>query len=324
MLKLDELLGSLKIYEVELDAKDKPKRDKTIALKARQKNHKTQRRRKSSKALKIEESKNDDSIQSEQESSDEDDELSFISRKIRRMWIKKSRANQTFKKNVKDEAKPEKSFVICCECNQPGHYKSECPTLKKKPKKSREGKKSMMAMTLSRKLQNEKGMSIASIRSNHGGEFENEKFRLFCEENGIFHNFSASRTPQQNGVVERKNRTIQEMARTMLCEMNLPKYFWAEAVNIACYIHNRILLRPMLKKTPYELWNGRRPNISYFHPFRCKCSILNTKELLDKFDSKTYPGIFLGYSSSSKAFRVYNLISKTVEETIHVKFDDSS
>ncbi|KAJ8763737.1 hypothetical protein K2173_003519 [Erythroxylum novogranatense] len=114
------------------------------------------------------------------------------------------------------------------------------------------------------------------------------------------------------------------MARTMLCDMNLPNYFWAEAVNTTCYIQNRILLRPILKKTLYELWNERRPNIPYFHPFGCKCSILNTKELLDKFDSKTYPGIVLGYLLSSKAFRVYNLISKTVEETIHVKFDDSS
>lgn len=164
-------------------------------------------------------------------------------------------------------------------------------------------------------------MYISNIRSDHGGEFENDKFKSFCEKNGIHHHFSAPRTPQQNGVVERKNRTIQEMATTMLCESNLPKYFWAEAVNTACYIQNRILLHPILNKTPYELWKGRKSNISYFHPFGCKCTILNTNDSLDKFESKVFLGFLLGYSTSSKAYRVYNSSSKTVEESIHVRFN---
>ena len=75
-----------------------------------------------------------------------------------------------------------------------------------------------------------------------------------CVEHGYDHNFFASRTPQQNGVVERKNRTLKEMARTMLCENNLPKYFWEEAVNTSCYVINRVSIRPMLSKTPYELY----------------------------------------------------------------------
>ena len=109
-----------------------------------------------------------------------------------------------------------------------------------------------------KKVSNQKGFSIIAIRSDHGTEFENQFFENFCTEHGIDHNFSAPRTPQQNGVVERKNRTLEEMARTMLCEGNLPKYFWAEAVNTACYILNRVLIRPILKKTPYELWNERK------------------------------------------------------------------
>ena len=100
----------------------------------------------------------------------------------------------------------------------------------------------------------------------------------FCAKNGLEHTFLAPRTPQQNGVAERKNRTLIEMVRTMLCENNLPKYFWAKAVNIACYISNRVFIGLILKKTPYELWKGKRPNISYFHPFGTKCYILNNEK----------------------------------------------
>ncbi|KAH9802698.1 hypothetical protein KPL71_001497 [Citrus sinensis] len=132
------------------------------------------------------------------------------------------------------------------------------------------------------------------------------------------------RTPQQNGVVERKNRSIQEMARTMLNENSLPKYFWAEAVNTACYVLNRVLIRPNLNKTPYELWKDRKPNIGYFKVFGCKCFVLNTKDNLGKFDPKSDVGIFLGYSNSSKAYRVYNKRTLVVEESMHVTFDESN
>ena len=126
-------------------------------------------------------------------------------------------------------------------------------------------------------VQNEKESMISSIRSDHGGEFQNHDFQEFCELNGYNHNFSTPRNPQQNGVVERKNRNLQEMARTMLNEHSLPKYFWAEAVSTACYILNRVLVRPLLTKTPYELWNNKKPNVSYFKVFGCKCFILNKK-----------------------------------------------
>ena len=121
-----------------------------------------------------------------------------------------------------------------------------------------------------------KRVCITSIRSDHGEEFENDKFQLFCEENGILHNFSTLSTPQQNGVVEKKNRSLQEMARTMLNDNLAPKHFWVETVNTACHLQNRICIRPILKKNPYELWKGKKPNISYFHPFGCKYFILNT------------------------------------------------
>jgi len=134
--------------------------------------------------------------------------------------------------------------------------------------------------------------------------------------------FSSPRIPQQNGVVERKNRTLQEMARTMIHEKNLAKEFWVEVVNTTCYFQNRIYIRPILEKTSYKLFKGRRPNISYFHKFGCKCYILNNKVYLKKFDAKAQRGIFLGYSERSKAYKVYNLETQCVEESMHIKFDD--
>ncbi|KAK2395618.1 hypothetical protein QL285_057339 [Trifolium repens] len=112
------------------------------------------------------------------------------------------------------------------------------------------------------------------------------------------------------------------MARTMMHETKLAKYFWAEAVNTACYIQNRIYIRPMLNKTTYELFKGRKPNISYFHQFRCTCYILNNKVYKKKFDAKACKGIFIGYSERSKAYRVNNSETNTVEESIHVRFND--
>ncbi|KAK2450481.1 putative mitochondrial protein [Trifolium repens] len=112
------------------------------------------------------------------------------------------------------------------------------------------------------------------------------------------------------------------MARTMMHETKLAKHFWAEAVNTACYIQNRIYIRPILNKTTYELFKGRTPNISYFHQFGCTCYILNNKAYKRKFDAKACKGIFIGYFERSKAYRVYNSETNTVEESIHVRFDD--
>ena len=179
-------------------------------------------------------------------------------------------------------------------------------------------------ITFSKISQNDLDSKISHIRSDHGTEFQNLGFEMFCNENGISHNFSCPRTPQQNGVVERKNRTLEEMARTMLCENNLPKYFWAEATNTACYIINRVMIRPILNKTPYEILKSKKPIISYFHPFGCKCFVLNNgKDNLGKFDAKSDEAIFIGYSLTSKAYRVFNKRTLVVEESIHVIFDDN-
>ncbi|KAL8095322.1 hypothetical protein AgCh_036693 [Apium graveolens] len=164
---------------------------------------------------------------------------------------------------------------------------------------------------------------LKTIRSDHGGEFEKD-FITFCKSRGITHEFSAPRTPQQNGVVERKNRTLQETTRTLLHESKLPRKFWAEAVHTSCYVLNRVLIRPILLKTPYELLKKRTPNISYFRVFGSKCFILDTQNNRGKFDAKSTEGIFLGYSTTSKAYRVYNSVKNKVEESINITFHESS
>ena len=160
-------------------------------------------------------------------------------------------------------------------------------------------------------------------RSDHGREFENVDFESFCDEYGIEYNFLAPKTPQKNEVVERKNRNLQEMSRTMFHETIFQLIFWAKAVNTSCYILNRVLIMAFLNKTPYELWINKKPNISYFKVFGIKCFILNTKDNLGKFDAKSNVGIFLSYYSSSKAYRVFNKNTMVVEEFIHVVFDGS-
>ena len=152
-----------------------------------------------------------------------------------------------------------------------------------------------------KRVQNEKGYMISKIKSDHGGKFENNKFENLCNTYVDEYNFFTFRTPQQNGVVKRKNRTLQNMVRTILNKYKLSKYFSAEMVNTAYYILNRVLVWPILKKTLFELWFDRKPKIGYFKMFGCKYFILNTKSNLDKFDTKLDEGLFLGSSTTSKA-----------------------
>ncbi|KAL8121885.1 hypothetical protein AgCh_018575 [Apium graveolens] len=158
--------------------------------------------------------------------------------------------------------------------------------------------------------------------SDNGTEFRNSTMRLFYEENGIMHEFSAPRTPQQNGVLERKNRSLTEASRTMLEESKLPTYFWAEAVNCACYTQNISLINQAKGMTPYQLFKRRKPTLNFLHVFGCKCYIIrNQPDHKGKFDAKADEGIFVGYSAG-KSYRVYNLRTNIVMESVHVVFDD--
>ncbi|GJR37866.1 putative ribonuclease H-like domain-containing protein [Tanacetum coccineum] len=171
-----------------------------------------------------------------------------------------------------------------------------------------------------RQIENQLNQKVKTIRCDNGTEFKNRDFIEFCGSKGIKREYSNARTPQQNGVAERKNRTLIEAARTMLADSFLPNTFWAEAVSTACYVLNRVLVTKPHNKTPYELVTGKIPIISYIRPFGCHVTILNTIDHLGKFDGKLDEGFLVGYSLQSKAFRVYNLETKRVEENLHITF----
>ena len=156
------------------------------------------------------------------------------------------------------------------------------------------------------KLQNEKSLKIDRIRSDHNKEFENFYMESFCTRSGICQEFFAFITLQQNGVIERQNRVIQEMARAMLHNKDVARNLWGEAVNTACHTITRVYFKLDTKKTPHELWKGRKPNIKYFRIFGSTCFILKDRKNVGKFDFQSYEEIFLGYFSINKAYWVYN------------------
>ncbi|GJY89648.1 ribonuclease H-like domain-containing protein [Tanacetum coccineum] len=165
---------------------------------------------------------------------------------------------------------------------------------------------------------------VKVIRCDNGTEFKNREMNQFCEKKGILRQYNVARTPQQNGVAERKNRTLIEAARTMLADSKLPTTFWAEAVNTTCYVQNRVLVVKPHNKTPYELFHGRTPTLSFMRPFGCHVTILNTIDHLGKFDGKVDEGFFVGYSLNSKAFKVFNSRTRIVEENLHIRFSENT
>ncbi|GKA66243.1 putative ribonuclease H-like domain-containing protein, partial [Tanacetum coccineum] len=169
-------------------------------------------------------------------------------------------------------------------------------------------------------IENQLNHKVKAIRCDNGTEFKNREMNEFCRVKGIKREFSVSRTPQQNGVTERNNRTLIKAARTMLLDSLLPITFWAEVVNTTCYVLNRVLVIKPHNKTPYELLFGIPPSISFMRPFGCPVTILNTLDPLGKFDGKTDEGFLVGYSVNSKAFRVFNSKTRKVEENMHVNF----
>jgi hypothetical protein len=168
-----------------------------------------------------------------------------------------------------------------------------------------------------RRAQNEFGLRIKKIRSDNGTEFKNSQIEGFLE-------FSSPYTPQQNGVVERKNRTLLDMARTMLDEYKTSDRFWAEAINTACYAINRLYLHRILKKTSYELLTGKKPNVSYFRVFGSKFFILVKRGRKSKFAPKAVEGFLLGYDSNTRAYRVFNKSTGLVEVSCDIVFDETN
>ncbi|RVX01687.1 Retrovirus-related Pol polyprotein from transposon RE1 [Vitis vinifera] len=169
-------------------------------------------------------------------------------------------------------------------------------------------------------VENQSEYRIKVIRSDNGTEYTSEKFNKFCEDAGIDHQLTAPYTPQQNGVVERKNRTIMEMTRCLLHEKELPKSFWAEAANTAVFLLNRLPTKALQKQTPFEAWFGYKPMLMNLKTFGCLCFSYVPQVKRDKLDKKSEPGIFIGYSSTSKAYRIYLPQNNKIVVSRDVKF----
>nr|GFC44774.1 retrovirus-related Pol polyprotein from transposon TNT 1-94 [Tanacetum cinerariifolium] len=160
------------------------------------------------------------------------------------------------------------------------------------------------------------------VRDN-GTEFVNQTLPDYYEEVSIFHETSVARSPQQNGVVERRNRTLIKAAQTMLIDAQAPLFLWAEVVATACFTQNRSIIRLRHGKTPYELMHGKQLDLSFFfHVFGTLCYPTNDSENVGKLQPKTDIGIFIGYAPTKKAFRIYNRRTRRIVETIHVDFDE--
>ncbi|GJV67571.1 retrovirus-related pol polyprotein from transposon TNT 1-94 [Tanacetum coccineum] len=165
---------------------------------------------------------------------------------------------------------------------------------------------------------------VIIVRTDNGTEFKNQVLQEYFNSVGISHQTSSVRTPQQNGVVERRNRTLVEAARTMLIFSRAPLFLWAEAIATACYTQNRSIIHRRFNKTPYELINGRKPDISFLHVFGALCYPKNDREDIGKLGAKGDIGFFIGYSANSCAYRVYNRRTKKIMETMNVTFDELS
>ncbi|GJS06530.1 integrase, catalytic region, zinc finger, CCHC-type containing protein [Tanacetum coccineum] len=163
---------------------------------------------------------------------------------------------------------------------------------------------------------------VRTIQTDKGTEFLNKTLHAYFAKEGIRHETSTARTPEQNGVVERRNRTLVEAARTMLSAAKVPLFFWAEAIATTCFTQNRSLVIPRHEKTPYHIINGRKPSVKFFHIFGSLCYIVRDGENLDKMKEKGDACIFVGYSTQSRAYRVFNKRTRIIVETIHVNFDE--
>ncbi|GJX95893.1 retrovirus-related pol polyprotein from transposon TNT 1-94 [Tanacetum coccineum] len=153
-------------------------------------------------------------------------------------------------------------------------------------------------------------------------KFLNKTLHAYFKEEGIEHQTSTPRTPEQNDVVERWNRTLVEVARTMLSASKILLFFWAEAIAIACYTQNRSLIIPSHEKTPYHIINDRKPTLKHYHIFGCTCYLTRDGENLDKMKEKGDPRIFMGYYTQSKGYRIFYKKTKLIVESIHIKFDE--
>nr|GEW92015.1 hypothetical protein [Tanacetum cinerariifolium] len=163
---------------------------------------------------------------------------------------------------------------------------------------------------------------VRVVQTDKGTEFFNQTLHAYFAAEGIQHQTSVARTPEQNGIVERRNRTLVEAARTMISAAKVPLFFWAEAIATACFTQNRSLVIPHHEKTSYHIINDQKLSVKFFHIFGSVCYIVRDGENLDKLKEKGDECLFVGYSTQSRAYRVFNKRTRVIMEYIHVNFDE--
>ncbi|CAL9019321.1 unnamed protein product, partial [Prunus brigantina] len=168
------------------------------------------------------------------------------------------------------------------------------------------------------------GYKIKKLRSDRVGEYTSTEFLQFCEEIGLERQLTVAYSPQQNGVAERKNRTIVEMSKTMMKEKKLPYNFWGEAVNTAVYIQNRCPTKALENVTPFEVFSGRKPGVKHLRVFGSICFCHIPGQLRSKLEDAAETCIFVGYGKCEKGYIVYNLQTNKVTTSRSVIFDENS
>ncbi|OAY24807.2 hypothetical protein MANES_17G026196v8 [Manihot esculenta] len=379
-VQLDELLGNLIDYEMTLkreQVEEPSKMKKNIVLRVA----------------------SEDTSEEEEEISEE--ELALVTRRIRKLLLQNKRfiPRKNFRKEKGESSK--KEVVIYYECNKPGHYKVDCPKLKKPIKKFK--KKAFKAtwdessdteeedvgdeivnmcfMALeessdevclksskieskwyldsgcSRHMTKNSSHFISLEKKDGSGQVtfgDNGKGKIIGIGKVAFLCMDLLKNLSKDELVDGLPKIKYEKDKVCdACQMGKQVKSSFKSINKVIFSrplqllhmdlfsptrvashggmhygfvivddYSRVLIRPLLNKTPYELWNGRKPRVSYFRVFSCKCFLLNNKDNLGKFDSKTDEGIFLGYSTSSKSYRVFNKRTLIVEESMHVVFDE--
>jgi transposase InsO family protein len=172
-------------------------------------------------------------------------------------------------------------------------------------------------------VERESNCLIQCLRTDRGGEFTSTAFNDFCSEQGIKRQLTAAYTPQQNGVSERKNRTLLNMVRSMLSDMNVPKEFWPDAVKWATYVLNRSPTLAVKDMTPEEAWSGQKPSVHHFRVFGCLAHVHVHDVHRKKLDSKSITCVNLGVSEESKAYKIYDPVNDKVFISRDVVFDES-
>jgi hypothetical protein len=169
--------------------------------------------------------------------------------------------------------------------------------------------------------QTEARRPLRTLRTDRGGEFTSSALAAHFADTGVRRHLTAPYTPQQNGVVERRNQTVVGMARSMMKAKKLPNFFWGEAVTTAVYLLNRSYTRSVDGKTPYEAWYGKKPSVEHLRVFGCVAHVKSARPFLRKLDDRSTPMIFIGYEPGTKAYRVYDPATRRVHISRDIVFD---